>query len=65
MAEMKRKPHENIDRVLRRFKRQVKDEGIIDKLRSKEFYEKPSEVKKQRDAAARRRNYAKQKDAEW
>ncbi len=46
MAEAEVGAGEDIERALRRFKRQVKEEGILQGVRSKEFYEKPSEIKK-------------------
>ncbi len=46
MAEAEVGANEDIERAIRRFKRQVKDEGIIKDVRAREFYEKPSEVKK-------------------
>jgi len=54
MAEAEVGPNEDIERALKRFKRQVKDEGIIQDFRSREFYEKPSEYKKKLKAKKRR-----------
>ena len=62
MAEVKKGPHDSIDKLLRKFKRQVKEEGVLDNLREKEFYEKPSERRKREDEAARRRNWSRQQD---
>lgn len=62
MAEVKKGPRDSIDKLLRKFKRQVKEEGVYDSMRSREFYEKPSEEKKRRMADARRRNMARQRD---
>ncbi len=62
MAEVKKGPHDSIDKLLRKFKRQVKEEGVLDTLREKEFYEKPSERRKREDEAARRRNWSRQQD---
>jgi small subunit ribosomal protein S21 len=49
------KDHENINQSLRRFKRKVEDAKILDDLRKKEFYEKPTSVKKRKKGAARAR----------
>ena len=65
MAEVKKGPNDSIDKLLRKFKRRVKEEGIIDTLRSKEQYEKPSEERKRRDQEARRRNVARQRKEDW
>lgn len=43
-----------VDKALKRFKRKVKDEGIIRDFRKHEFYQKPSE--KRRAKRKRRKN---------
>lgn len=55
MAKQKKKPGESIDSMLRKFKRKVKMEGTLQELRAREFYEKPSDERKRREKAARRR----------
>ena len=62
MVEVKKGPHDSIDKMLRKFKRRMKEEGVLDILRSKESYEKPSESRKKREAEARQRNWARQRD---
>lgn len=47
--------NENINQALRRFKRKVEDAGTLDTLRQKEFYEKPTTVKKRKAGAAKAR----------
>ena len=47
--------NENINQALRRFKRKVEDAKILDDLRKKEFYEKPTTVRKRKKGAARAR----------
>lgn len=64
MAMQEKKPGESIDSVLRKFKRKVKNEGVLRELRSREFFEKPSEVKKRRQKAAKRRTIMQQKAEE-
>lgn len=49
------KDHENINQALRRFKRKVDDAGILDDLRKKEFYEKPTTARKRAKGAAKAR----------
>ena len=44
--------NENITQALRRFKRKVEDSGILDTLRKKEFYEKPTTERKRKKSAA-------------
>lgn len=47
--------NENINQSLRRFKRKVEDAGILDTLRKKEFYEKPTTERKRKKGAAKAR----------
>jgi len=42
------KDGENINQALRRFKRKIDDSGLLDDLRAKEFYEKPTLPEKER-----------------
>jgi len=56
--------NENINQALRRFKRKVEDAGILDDLRAKEFYEKPTtERKRKKGAAAARWRKKLEKDS--
>ncbi len=48
--------NENIDSALRRFKRKCSRDGIIGDLRKKEYYEKPSVMRKKKSEAARKRS---------
>lgn len=48
------KKDESLDQALRRFNREVAREGIIQELRKREFYERPSQAKK-RDAQLKRK----------
>ena len=49
------KENENITQALRRFKRKVEVSGVLDTLRSKEFYEKPTTERKRNKSAAKNR----------
>lgn len=49
------KEHENINQALRRFKKKVEESGILDTLRKKEFYEKPTTTRKRKAGAAKAR----------
>jgi small subunit ribosomal protein S21 len=49
------KEFENINQALRRFKRKVDDAGILEDVRSKEFYEKPTTARKRAKGAAKSR----------
>jgi small subunit ribosomal protein S21 len=46
------KENENINQALKRFKRKVEDSGVLDTLREKEFYEKPTTKRKRMKSAA-------------
>jgi small subunit ribosomal protein S21 len=61
MSKQERKPGESIESLLRRFKKQVKQDGKLQKLRSIEYYEKPSEERKRKEKAAKRRTKIQQK----
>ena len=49
------KDNENINQTLRRFKRKVDDAGILEDLKKKEFYEKPTTARKRKKGAAKSR----------
>lgn len=46
------KENENINQALRRFKKKVEEAGVLDALRKKEFYEKPTTERKRKKGAA-------------
>ena len=46
------KDNENITQALRRFKRKIEDSGLLETLRAKEFYEKPTTERKRKKSAA-------------
>jgi small subunit ribosomal protein S21 len=49
------KEGEPFDKLLRRFKRKIEDGGLLDTLRDKEFYEKPTTARKRAKGAAKAR----------
>ncbi|MGB7291733.1 MAG: 30S ribosomal protein S21 [Thermodesulfobacteriota bacterium] len=51
--------NESIDSALRRFKKQVEKGGVLSEARKREYYEKPSERKKKRFYAAKKRSLKK------
>jgi small subunit ribosomal protein S21 len=61
MTYQERRKGESIDQMLKRFKRGVKNSGVLQDLRAKEFYVPPSDVKKQDFKAAVRRNRQQQR----
>ncbi len=48
---------ESLEQALKRFDREVLREGIIKELRRREFYEKPSVVRKRKLAERKKRTY--------
>ncbi len=47
--------NESIDSALKRFKKQVEKAGVLSEVRRREHYEKPSERKKKKLFAAKKR----------
>ena len=59
MPQVKVKDNEPFDFALRRFKRSCEKAGIIAEVRRREFYEKPTSVRKRKAAAAVKRHQKK------
>ncbi len=57
MAEVRVKEGESLDVALRRFKRQCAKSGILNEIRKREHYEKPSVKRKKKSEAARKRKF--------
>jgi len=57
MSTIKVKENEPFDVALRRFKRLVEKTGLLNDLRAREFYEKPTWERKRKAAAAVKRQY--------
>ncbi len=55
MAGVRVRDGEPFERALRRFRRQVERSGIIKEVRRRQYYEKPSVMKKKKALAARKR----------
>jgi small subunit ribosomal protein S21 len=58
------KENENVNFALKRFKKKVDDSGVLETLRRKEFYEKPTSLRKRKAAAARSRWMKKLRESE-
>ena len=56
MPNVKVRDNEPFDIALRRFKRACEKAGILAEVRSREFYEKPTQERKRKAAAAVKRN---------
>jgi small subunit ribosomal protein S21 len=46
----------NVEFALKKFKRKVKDSGMILEIKKRSFYEKPSEIKREKRNLAKLRN---------
>lgn len=47
--------NDNVEKALRKFKKKVNDSGLLQELREREFYEKPTTARKKAKSSARRR----------
>jgi small subunit ribosomal protein S21 len=56
MPSVKVRESEHFDAALRRFKRACEKAGVLTELRRREFYEKPTQERKRRKAAAVKRH---------
>ena len=54
--------NENINQLLRRFKKKVEESNVLEDLRENEFYDKPSIVRKKAKSAAKARWQKKLRD---
>jgi small subunit ribosomal protein S21 len=55
---------EDLERALRKFKTKLRHEGIMDEMKKREFYEKPSQRRRKEVEDAKRREVRRRKDAE-
>jgi small subunit ribosomal protein S21 len=51
-----------VERALRKFKKKIQESGLMDELRSRETYEKPTTERKRKKGAARARLRRRLKD---
>jgi len=62
MPSIKIRNNESFDVGLRKFKRECEKAGIIPEIRKREFYEKPTAIKKRKAAAAFKREARNQRN---
>ena len=55
---------EDLEKALRKFKTRLRHEGLIDEMKKREFYEKPSQRRRKEEETARRRETRRRKEAE-
>jgi len=64
------KSNENIESLVRRFKKGIEKSGIMKEMRKREFYEKPSDIAR-RDRVRRKKNQqreakmAERRESNW
>ncbi len=61
MIEVKLKQGESVDRALKRMKKKIKDEGILDAARQRRYHIPKSEIRKKKKQAS----YYQQLMREW
>ena len=61
MAEVTLQDGETLESALRRFKRKVQQEDIIQEIKRHSFYLKPGEKRRTKEALARKRNRKKRR----
>jgi len=47
--------HDNVEKALRKFKKRIMESGLLNELREREFYEKPTTERKRKKNQAKRR----------
>ncbi len=57
MSQVRLKENESLENALRRFKRATARDGVIQEVRKREHYEKPSVKRKKKSEAARKRKF--------
>ena len=60
MTTVRVKENEPFEVAMRRFKRSVEKTGLLTELRAREFYEKPTQERKRKKAAAVKRHLKRQ-----
>lgn len=62
MTKVEAKEGESVDVLIRKFNKKVLSEGILNELKKREFYEKPSVVRKREKQARERKSRLKDRD---
>ncbi len=55
---------ESLEKALRKFKTKLRRDGVLDEVKNREFYEKPSQRKRKQQEAAVRREKKRRREAE-
>lgn len=46
---------DNFEKAMRKFKKKITESGLLNELREREFYEKPTAIRKRKKSAAKNR----------
>jgi small subunit ribosomal protein S21 len=57
---VKAKPNDSSDQIIRKFKKKVQQSQLLTKIKDREFYKKPSVIKKEKLAEFRRKGKRRQ-----
>ncbi len=55
MSEVRIGDHESFETALKRFNRKIQQEGVLSEVRRRTHFEKPSDARKKKEAARRRK----------
>ncbi len=64
MPKIELRKGEDLEKALRKFKTKLRHEGIMDEMKKRVFYEKPSQRRRKEEEAAKRREVRRRKEAE-
>ena len=64
MSKIEIRKGEGLEKALRKFKTKLRREGLMDEIKKREFYEKPSQRRRKKEEAARRRERRRRREAE-
>lgn len=62
MPKIEIKKGEELEKALRKFKTKLRYEGVLDEIKKREFYEKPSERRRREAEQARRREIRRRRE---
>lgn len=66
MSKIELNKNEDIEKALKKFKRKLLRDGVMDEMRKREFYEKPSAKRRKQEAKAKIKEYRRrQRQDEW
>ncbi|MCX5750039.1 MAG: 30S ribosomal protein S21 [Candidatus Saganbacteria bacterium] len=64
LAKIEIRKEESIDKALRKFKSKIRKEGILEEMKRREFYEKPSQRRRREKAQAVKRERRRQRESD-